>query len=180
MVTTTFGDIRISMTEGELPTLYAEYVSRSLLTDTFDLDSDASGLTCLGVTVGQELWPRLVVAQRYESACQVFHPEVLVVPETGLLFLGAGTRILAYDLRTPRRLWEDSTALGFWRWAGFGSVVVMSAEIECAAWSIDGVKLWSRFVEPPWDYRVEGSVVHLDVMGAKSSFSLATGQPEES
>ena len=51
----------------------------------------------------------------------------------------------------------------------------MSAELEMAAWSLEGHKLWSTFVEPPWDYEVHGDRVALDVMGEKSSFNLKTG-----
>ena len=48
-------------------------------------------------------------------------------------------------------------------------------KLELAAWSAVGEKLWSTFVEPPWSYRVEGDIVHLDVMGRLSSFSLRDG-----
>ena len=53
--------------------------------------------------------------------------------------------------------------------------MLMAAELEFAAWDIHGAKLWTTFVEPPWTYRVEGDLVHLDVMGNMSSFPLAAG-----
>jgi hypothetical protein len=52
----------------------------------------------------------------------------------------------------------------------------MAAELELAAWDLRGRKLWSRFVEPPWEYRIEGEVIILDVMGAVSRFDLRTGE----
>jgi hypothetical protein len=177
MLTATIGDIRISMTEGELPALYDRFIEHARLVDTFGLQGSEPGLTYLGLSQGEETWPRLVVAQRYGPSEGGFHPEVLVVPESSLLFLGAGTRLLAYDFAAPSRRWEDSANTGFWGWARFGGVVVMSAELECAAWTIDGHKLWSTFVEPPWDYKVERDLVHLDVMGARSSFPLLAGPP---
>ena len=75
------------------------------------------------------------------------------------------------------RLWEDEVSFGFWFWARHGDVVLMGAELELAAWDIHGRKLWLRNVEPPWDYRVDGQVVVLDVMGMMSRLDLHTGNP---
>jgi L-alanine-DL-glutamate epimerase-like enolase superfamily enzyme len=93
------------------------------------------------------------------------------------LFIGAGCRLLAYDLSRPARLWEDVADTGFWSWSRYDEVVLMAAELEIAAWDIRGSKLWSRFVEPPWEYRVDGRVVVLDVMGTISRLDLWGGQP---
>lgn len=125
--------------------------------------------------------PFLVVVQRYTPGPDAgFFPGVLLVPETDRLFVGAGERLLAYDLGTSKRLWEDSADTGFWSWARHDDVVVMSAELEIAAWDLEGRKLWSRFVEPPWEYRVEDGRVHLDVMGTTSAFGLHGGPMEQS
>ncbi|QDV32268.1 hypothetical protein ElP_00910 [Tautonia plasticadhaerens] len=53
----------------------------------------------------------------------------------------------------------------------------MAAELELAAWDVSGRKLWSRFVEPPWEYAVAGKIVAVDVMGAVSRIDLRTGEP---
>jgi hypothetical protein len=53
----------------------------------------------------------------------------------------------------------------------------MSAELELAAWDIDGTRLWSQFVEPPWTYSVEGRLVTLEVMGTETTFDLRTDRP---
>ena len=60
----------------------------------------------------------------------------MIIPETSLLMIGAGERLLAYDLETPRRLWEDEAEAGFWGWERHGGLVLMSAELELAAWDI--------------------------------------------
>jgi hypothetical protein len=104
-----------------------------------------------------------------------FNPGALLVPETSLLFLGAGTRLLAYDLERPARLWEDRADIGFWRWQRHECFVIMSAELELAAWDTSGHKKWTTFVEPPWSYRVTADTVQLDVMGRLSSFPVETG-----
>jgi hypothetical protein len=46
--------------------------------------------------------------------------------------------------------------------------------LELAAWSTDGAKLWTTFVEPPWSHVTAGQVV-LDVMGAVRTFNLRSG-----
>lgn len=101
---------------------------------------------------------------------------MLLVTELGILFMGAGERLLAYDCsNTPRRLWMDQADTGFWSWSRYGDVVLMSAELEFAAWSIEGVKLWSTFVEPPWTYTVAQGKINLDVMGRHTSFLIEKG-----
>ena len=91
-----------------------------------------------------------------------------------MLFVGAGERSLAYDLAYPARLWEDVVDY-FCRWARYGEVVIMEAELELAAWNLQGTKLWTTVVEPPWSYEVTDDVLGLDIMGVKSEFSLRRG-----
>jgi hypothetical protein len=119
-------------------------------------------------------WPFLCVAQHYRREAG-WYPGVLLVPETATLFIGAGERLLAYDLHGPACLWENRADTGFHEWQRHDDLVVMSAELELAAWDLRGGKRWSTFVEPPWAYHVEGSMVYLDVMGTVSSFPLVSG-----
>lgn len=79
-------------------------------------------------------WPLLCVAQHYSpSSAAGCYPGFLLVPETAILFIGAGERIVAYDLHGPVRRWEDHTDAGFHDWQRHGELVVMSAELELAA-----------------------------------------------
>jgi hypothetical protein len=160
---------------GELPELYEHYRKHATLLEEFDLASSEGRFCFFGV--GRQLdWPDLVVAQRYHPAGYGFYPGILVVPETATVFIGAGERLLAYKLNTnPERLWIDQADVGFWSWSRFGEYVLMAAELELAAWSIHGKKLWSAFVEPSWSFSVSASTVELDVMGKKSTFDIATG-----
>jgi hypothetical protein len=121
-------------------------------------------------------WPELVISQRFEPGPEAgFFPGVFLVPESHILFVGAGTRVLAYDLQKIRRLWEDDCDTGFWGWKRHGDMVLLSAELELAGWDLQGEKKWSTFVEPPWEYAVRNGRVHLDVMGKKSNFDVKTG-----
>jgi hypothetical protein len=154
--------------------MYNEYCKRAALLEEFDLESPDGEACFIAVNPTRNDWPTLVVAQRFSpSGC--FHPGVLVVPEKNILFVGAGQRILAYELGGPSRVWEDTADTGFWGWKRYGDTVLMSAELEFAAWDIAGRKLWTMFVEPPWEYHVSDRQVHLDVMGRKSNFRIDSG-----
>ncbi|MDH3476392.1 MAG: hypothetical protein OEM59_22160 [Rhodospirillales bacterium] len=168
------GDFVLHCQNDGLPDLLSEFLARAQLAETIDLDSNERSVAFLSVRRGAE-WPFLVVAQHYYPAGYGFYPGALQIPETELLFLGAGSRLLAFDLSRPARLWEDSADLGFWSWSRHSDTVLMAAELELAAWNIQGRKLWSTFVEPPWHYRVTDGRVELDVMGKLTSFNLTSG-----
>jgi hypothetical protein len=171
------GEYRVIACLNEPPHGYASYREHARLLDEFDR-ADSEGRYCFLAVMRGTDGPLLVVEQRYPAPGTGFHPGVLLVPESRVLFVGAGTRLLAYQLQDgPRRLWEDYANLGFWSWAQFDDVVLMSAEIELAAWSAEGVKLWTTFVEPPWSYTVSECQIHRDVMGNRSSFPLRQGPP---
>lgn len=176
-----FGQWTVLVEADGLPNIYDSYVSHAALVEEFELKCSEGKLVFVAIKQGDSDlstdrdWPEIVIAQRYEPFESGFNFGALVVPETSTLFIGAGTRLLAYDLSKPRRLWQDSTELGFWSRRQFGNTVLMSAELELAAWSADGKRLWSTFVEPPWGYAVDGERVELDVMGQQSSFQISVG-----
>lgn len=181
MISIAIGDYTISIAES-LPEPEDRTCQHAALIERIALEADAGPATGdLHIHVGRESWPLLCVAQRYSPTYSAGYQNcLLLVPETHILFIGAGDRILAYDLREPARLWEDRADVEFHAWRRHGDVVVMSAELELAAWDLHGSKLWPSahlgvFVEPPWEYRVEGDTLHLDVMGNVTSFPLHTG-----
>ena len=170
------GEYTVSGTVGGAPTIYAALIEHATLHDDFGLKAADGTALVISVERGSGQWPDLLISQRFHPGPEAgFHPGAFLVPETRRLFVGAGTRLLAYDLQELRRLWEDVADTGFWGWKRHGDVIVMSAELELATWTLEGNKLWSTFVEPPWVYEVRGSRVHLDVMGQKSVFELGRG-----
>jgi hypothetical protein len=69
------------------------YREHARLAEEFDLDS-TGGATCFfGVGDASADSPTLVVAQRYVPAGYSFYPGILIVPETGVVFIGAGERL---------------------------------------------------------------------------------------
>jgi hypothetical protein len=167
------GDFSLICHTGPMPPNCVDYLPHARLVEEFDRESTDSDNCFLAVKHGFD-WPMLVVIQRCRLP-GMFDPHALLVPETAMLFLGVGERLLAYALNGPMRLWEDSTECGVWGWARHGEFILMSAELELAAWDIQGRKLWTRFVEPPWQYSVSEGMIHLDVMGKCSSFPIETG-----
>jgi hypothetical protein len=174
----TVGEMQILI--GLAPSSVGADGQRAEFVDDFPSVDDRMGSGYVGVAVtAGGAWPSLVVTQRFAPAGPGFTPGILVVPAERQLFIGAGTRLLAYEARSGRwrRCWVDEAEFGFWGWRQHGDVVVMSAELELAAWTTHGDKLWTTFVEPPWSYRVVAGRVELDVMGAARTFDLRTGPP---
>ena len=170
----TFGAYSVQVEDGSLPELYVEYLRRARLNVEIDVTANEGRAAFCAVSKYEE-WPFLVVSLRYSPVGPGCSPGVLVVPETEVLFLGAGTQLLAFDLGTPSQLWEDVADVCFWRWRRHADIVLMSAELELAAWSLKGRKLWTTFAEPPWSYSIEDGLVKLDVMGKVSAFPLQDG-----
>ena len=161
-----------------LPAMFETYVQQAALVDCINLN-DRDQHCCVLVARTSQPWPFMVVAQSFSPSGGGFAPGLLLAPDTGRLFIGAGDQLLAYDLVAPSRIWLDRTFFGFWGWARHGDVVVLSAELELAAWTATGAKLWTAPVEPPWVYSVEGDTVFLDVMGVMSQFPLRVGPEYE-
>ncbi|MFC6565509.1 hypothetical protein [Actinoplanes utahensis] len=161
------------------PAALGAYRRHAQLAEDFPVtgDSGYDGYAFVAVDDGGGEWPRLVVTQRYAPSGAGFPPGVLYVPEQRQLFIGAGTRLIAYQARSGqwRRSWEDEAQAGFWSWRQHDDVVIMSAELGIAAWRTDGTRLWTTFAEPPWSYRVVAGQIVLDVMGTVRTFDLHRG-----
>lgn len=175
MFTVSLGEYELSCQDGELPELLPEYTTRAALSEQIDLSESYGRPSFLALTKRGDGWPFLVVAQRYQPAGNGWYPGVLLVPETAVLFVGAGERLLAFDLANPRRLWEDRAECGFFRWSRYGEFVLVSAELELAAWRSDGRKLWTTFADPPWEYGVRGNEVTLSDGSRRVSFDIHSG-----
>jgi len=174
MFTVTVGNYAVSVQQGSLPAIYRDYKKHAKLCDEFALVPHTGELCFVTVSNAQH-WPELVVAQRFDLADAGYDPAVLLIPETHTLFVGAGRRLLAYRVDTPQRLWEDVTDAGFWEWSLHDDTVLMSAELELAAWDLHGKKRWTMPLEPAWEYHVDHGQVHVNVMGRKTAFALREG-----
>jgi hypothetical protein len=176
MFTIGSGSFDLLCVHDALPAMIAKYVNHASLAEQIDLTHSEGTFCFIAVRQQGKDWPSLVVAQRYDPAGNGFYPGALIVEETHRLFVGAGTRLLCYDLSAPSRVWEDSAECGFWFWRRDESEVFMGAELEFAAFDITGRKLWTQFVEPPWDFKLEVDTVVLDVMGSIKRLDRWTGQ----
>jgi hypothetical protein len=169
------GRLHLIVCRGNAPSYFDMHRRDAEKVDEYGQSDDGARLW-IGASTDPKRSAQLIVDQRFSPSVGGFNPGVLFAPEAGTLFIGAGERLLCYRFASDiQRLWVDETYCGFWAWHRHGDVVVMSAELELAAWSIDGTKLWSMYVEPPWSYEVRGERVSLDVMGAPTSFDLRAG-----
>jgi len=122
------------------------YRENAAVRQSFGMEDSDAEYFFVGVTPNGKPWPTLVVEQRFHSHQHMFNPSVLIASDAKTAFIGAGTRLLAYSLDpTPRKLWEEETEFGLFGWQLHGSVVLMSAEREFAAFAASGEKLWSTF-----------------------------------
>jgi hypothetical protein len=160
-----------------LPPLYSQIKSSAQLVEEFDMHGRAH--CCIVVRKCGSARPGIVVAQSCAFGGAGFEPGALLVPETRIVFIGAGERLLAYELEPPSRIWEDLADGGFYGWEQHDGIVLMAAELEIAAWENRGDKLWSVAVEPPWNHTVNGETITVDVMGKMQSFSLHEGPKKE-
>ncbi|MBI1211966.1 MAG: hypothetical protein GC190_10920 [Alphaproteobacteria bacterium] len=175
------GNWALEIQVGDRPPHFDWLEERSLLVDEVDLASGGGGQLFVAVysldrRPPGEHNPIITLAQRYEPHDFGFYPGFLIAPETERLFVGAGDRLVAYDLNAPARLWLDKADCGFWRWGRIRDLVWMEAELEFAVWSIVGEKRWTTFVEPPWAARIVDDTVELDVMGVKQVRRLSNGE----
>jgi hypothetical protein len=171
---------RLLIEDGSLPRAYDHYVRNAVFIDHVTSPSREGRDMFIAVarnSVGPGVWPEIVITLKYENSQGVFQPGMLVVPDTSLLFIGAGECLLGYDLTRRQKVFEDWTEHGFLNWSRQGDYVVMSGEVEFGVWTTAGEKLWSTFVEPPWDWRVISECVELDVMGRLTTLRLDNGTP---
>ena len=172
----TLGSVELYLLPNGLPGLYDTSAAGAALVD--EVGREEPGGQTVFLALGQpDAEPFLVVTVAYHPMAVPTDCGVLVAPETHRLFLAAGERLLCYDVlpNRPRRLWEDVAESGFWHGHQVGGVVLMAAELTFSAWDTAGRKLWRRFVEPPWSYRVHDGNVLLDVLGRTTTFPLHAG-----
>ncbi|MEO7021276.1 MAG: hypothetical protein ABI234_14055 [Ktedonobacteraceae bacterium] len=170
----TCGPYTISLADS-LPPMHYSYCRRAQLVETFELEGSSSPLCYLTVARGHG-WPFLIVAQRYSPGPQSgFYPGVLFAPETSLLLLGAGERLLAYTLDSPTKLWEYHLSSGFSQWERSQDCIIMSSEHELAVWNIHGQKHWDFAVSPPWQYAIQGDTIHVYMGNTQTALHCERG-----
>lgn len=178
MITVTYGSYTLILDADGLPTperltffrMYAELYER------FTQHGEDLRTCFVAVRRNDAWWPALpflVVTQDYQM--QLADPGVLLLPETHLLLIGAGRRLLAYRLDQPARLWEEHVENEFFSWQRHGDVIIMAGMDELAAWDVRGLKLWTAFPQQQWSYSVEEENVLLDVGGQITRFGVRSG-----
>jgi hypothetical protein len=170
------GRYRLTWDDGD-PDSYYTQRQRATIVDEMPHDEGDAPRGALSVSLADGSWPFLLLRHSgtIPWAEDTLRLDVVLVPETDVLFVGAHREVRAYDLQRPVRLWTDPAEMGFLGWQRHGEAVIMAAELELAAWTLHGQKLWSTFVEPPYDYSIVDNRVELTVMGVLTTFPLASG-----
>ncbi|MFZ6778894.1 hypothetical protein ACO0LD_18875 [Undibacterium sp. Ji83W] len=141
-----------------------------------DRNRDDQAYIAIGVTDCGHAADLLFEGWYFPGPLSGFHPGVLIIPETATVFIGIGEDAYTYSMAPIDLIAKESAEAGFWYWSRYGNTVLMCAELELSAWSLDGKRKWTRFVEPPWHYSIESDVISLDIMGDAVLLSLETGE----
>jgi hypothetical protein len=166
---------KLTVHEGPLPDPYSTYARHASYVDDIDTEETQGIPLFVSVSSDASSTPDLISTQRYKPG-NGLSVGCLLVPEKAHLFIGAGEKIVCYDVAASKRLWIETTPHGFWRWVQIDDYIIMSAEIEFAVWNTVGEKLWSTFVEPPWTFTASKWVIKFDIMGKKQYRKLADGK----
>jgi hypothetical protein len=171
MITCTIWKYIINAEQYQLPDLYDKYIQHAKLKEEYELNNRDGELFFISIGT-KEGWPFLTVTQRYEPCVAGFSPGFLLIPETNKIFIGAGQRILIYDLKQISKVDEDFYNEGFLGWLKYQDYVIMLAELDVTCWRSNGEKMWTRFVEPPYNVDFEGDKIVLDIMGQIVKFNI--------
>lgn len=170
-----YGKYELTIHIEDEPAGFKEWLQSADFTDVEDFRKDE---TPIYVRVYHELSEEVfvIVFSSNPIGYAGFEPGFLVIPESQTLFIGAGTRAKTYNLKFKRKQFEKEFSCGFWGWARHKNLVIMQEELEFGVYTLNGLEKWSTFVEPPWEYEIEGDWVKLDVMGNVSYRHLETGE----
>jgi len=89
----------------------------------------------------------------WESFSSAESFEVLYIPETGVLFLGCGTLSARVSTKESRIIDIDTACL-FWGIDRHKEYVLETGELECFLYSLDGSKISSTAVDPPYEMEI--------------------------
>ena len=175
MIEFNFDKYKIAIQTEKEPEIYQMWLEHASFKDIDGLQNDG---TPIYIGVGQE-------GKGYETVIAYcsdpigncgFNPGFLIVPETGTLFIGAGKVVRTYDLKNHNRKIEKKFSCGFWGWSRHNNLILMQEELEFGIYTLDGLEVWSTFVEPPWTYEIEDEHVKLTFMDKISYRDLKTGE----
>jgi len=117
--------------------------------------------TLTKITIGSE-----TVYCHWENGSSVLAPHVLYVPETETLFFGGGT--LALSLRLPDlKVVDENVLVLFWAYERMGDYILQLGELECNLYALDGRRIDTAQVDPPYDFEEEEKGIRFrsDVAG---------------
>jgi hypothetical protein len=160
---------------GDQPAFYERWLENSTFQDLEGLKNTGTPVY-IGIKE-DEKWQMSTIAFKTDPIDNVFfNPELLFIPETQTLFIGAGRIASTYDLTNKTKVSERSLAMGFWYWARHDDLVILVEELEIGVYDCYGRHKWSAGTEPPSSYGIKDNILTLDIMDNISTYDLETGK----
>ncbi|GCE14137.1 hypothetical protein [Tengunoibacter tsumagoiensis] len=179
-------DYKIFLETNQAPKYYREFFrDDSLLAEEIDIDRtekdplDSNVVFIAAKNCGSKKEFSLTLLLGYSPSDPAFYPELLYVPESQILFIRAGEKILAYQLQVPQKLFELSVDIGFLSWERYSNYIIMVAEMRMTVWNLAGEQLWTLFVEQPWSYHCHHEMMSFIKDEQVYTFPVATGPGKE-
>ncbi len=108
----------------------------------------------------------------WESFTSATSVEVLYVPETGVMFIGAGTVSARISTKDSSLLDSDDVCL-FW---GFDrhkeKYVLETGELECFLYNLEGKKISTAVVDPPYETKILEKGINFESIVSGSTWLL--------
>lgn len=157
------------------PDVYGMWLEYAKYLDTDDLSKEGTSVY-IGIAQGGRWYEDIIAFNTDPVDYGGFYPGFLIIPETEILFIGAGIIIKTYDLKNHKKVFQKDTFVGFWGWQRWAEYVIMLEELEFGVYDLKGNEIWSTYVEPPWTYEINEGIVTLNVMDKLSYRNIITGE----
>lgn len=165
---------RIAVRIHKAPDAYDLWLQHVKYFDIDDTNYDDTPIY-IGVAQGRGWYEDIIAFKSDPIDYAGFHPGILLIPETELLFIGAGKILKIYDLKNHVMIFQKELSFGFLGWERSGDYVMMLEETELGVYNLNGKELWFAYVEPPWTFEVENDTIILNVMDELSRRDINNG-----
>ncbi len=175
MIQFQFDKYKIAVEIGKEPIDYNYWIKYASFIDIEEQTKDKTPIY-IGIGEHQDWYKTIVSFSSDPIDYGGFNPGLILVPETDILFIGAGTNVRIYDLKHQLKLFVKELHCGFLGWKRYDDFIIMQEELEFGIYSLTGQEIWSTEVEPPWTFSIEIDTVKLNVMNEISFRDLKTGE----
>ncbi|NOS92966.1 MAG: hypothetical protein HOP30_13665 [Cyclobacteriaceae bacterium] len=176
MIQFSVDDIIIHVYQREHPAQLSHYSQHARFIDDRDLNKDGEAVYVI-VSKGLSTPKYFIVAFRTSPLGYAgFSPCIHYEYESQSLFIGAGNIIKIYRLSDHQLIFEDKCAVGIWGWQKYKNVIIAQEETALRVFDLQGKQLWEMYVTPPYDFTIEGELIHVTFEDVFETRNLLTGK----